>query len=246
MVAVGQVDLPPSQAHHLRDVLRVEQGQQIELFDRHGTVGIGQVVDIGIDRVTVRIEQISIAPSRGFYLTIAAALPKGPRADWMIEKLCEVGVDLFVPLVTQRSVVVPGSTKKQDRWARLCEQAARQAGRSDVMHIESPVQLPKLLGQPTADAAEQTWYLCPDGSHTVVQRAASLPRALTLLIGPEGGWTGQEVLAFEAAGAIGMRLTQTVLRVETAAILAAGIVLSALTAAQPPATIRQPGQRNPA
>jgi 16S rRNA (uracil1498-N3)-methyltransferase len=172
-------------------------------------------------------------------------LPKGQRADWMIEKLCEIGVDVLVPLVTQRSVVVPGNARKQDRWARLAEQAARQAGRSDVMRIESPAEVPALLANPAGETA-QTWYLSPDQSQTIVQRAASLPGVLVILIGPEGGWTAQEKLAFEAAGAIGVRLTQTVLRVETAAVVAAGVVLSALTAAQPPATIHQPGQRNPA
>jgi 16S rRNA (uracil1498-N3)-methyltransferase len=245
IVAVGEIDLPPSQAHHLRNVLRIGRGERIEVFNGQGTVAMGEIVQVTNERVTIRIEQINIAPNRGFYLTVAAALPKGPRADWMIEKLSEIGVDVLVPLITQRSVVVPGNTRKQDRWARLAEQAARQARRSDVMRIESPAELPALLANPVGRTG-QTWYLSPDQSHTMLQRVTALPGALMILVGPEGGWTDGEKLAFEASGAVGVRLTQNVLRVETAAVVAAGIVLSALTAAQPPATIHQPGRRKPA
>jgi 16S rRNA (uracil1498-N3)-methyltransferase len=241
-LSVGQVELPAAQAHHLRDVVRVGRGQQIELFDGQGAAAVGQIVDIDAGRVVVRVDQINTAPGRGIYLIGAAALPKGPRADWMIEKLGEIGVDTFVPLITQRSVVAPAGTKKHDRWNRLSAQAARQAGRSDVMRIEPPTALADLLG----GHGGQKWYLSPDAAGSVVEALRSMGPDLTLLIGPEGGWTAAEKRALDAAGAVGVRLTQTVLRVETAAVLVAGIVQSALTTASPPATIDQPGEKNSA
>jgi 16S rRNA (uracil1498-N3)-methyltransferase len=241
-LSIGQVDLPGEQAHHLRNVLRAGLGQQIELFDGRGMMAVGQIVQIDAGRVAVRIDQIHAAPARGIHLTVAAALPKGPRADWMIEKLCEIGVDGFVPLITQRGVVVPAGSKKQDRWKRLAAQAARQAGRSDVMAIEAPVELAPLL----AAADTERWYLSPDAADPMLQLTASLGRKLMLLIGPEGGWTAAEIRALDAAGARGVRLTQTVLRVETAAVLAAGIVQTALTPSPPPATIDPHSTKNPA
>jgi 16S rRNA (uracil1498-N3)-methyltransferase len=237
-LSIGQVDLPAPQAHHLRDVLRVAEGQQIELFDGQGGLAVGRIVDIRPAHVTVRIDQISAAPQRRMHLTIAAAVPKGARADWMIEKLCEIGVDIFVPLISQRSVVVPAGTKKLDRWNRLAAQAARQAGRSDVMRIQAPATPAQLL----ADGDRQRWYLSVDAADSMIDALGSLGPSLILLIGPEGGWTDAEKQAMDSAGARAVRLTSTVLRVETAAVVAAGIVQSALTAAPPPATIPEHGQ----
>jgi 16S rRNA (uracil1498-N3)-methyltransferase len=225
--------------------LRAVRGQQIELFDGSGAVAIGQIIQVGTDGVTVRIEQIGVAPTRRIHLTVASALPKGARADWMIEKLCEVGVDVFIPLISRRSIVVPGGTEKHERWMRLAEQAARQAGRSDVMRIEPPIELATLVAETAGGMVEQIWYLCPADSSAFLQRAGSLPGVLMLMIGPEGGWTEQEKNALDAAGALGVKLTKTVLRVETAAIIAAGLVQSALTAAHPPATIQQRPQQRP-
>lgn len=232
-LSIGQVELPADQAHHLRDVLRVGLGEQIELFDGRGAVAVGQIVDITGRRLGVRIDQILAAPARPMHLTVAAALPKGARADWMIEKLGEIGVDVLVPLITARSVVVPAGKSKHDRFSRLAAQAARQAGRSDVMAIQAPTDLAQLLAPSDADRC----YLSPVAAQSLLDLLAEPPRNLMLLIGPEGGWTEEEIGALDAAGARGARLTQTVLRVETAAVLAAGIVQCRLTPPPPPATI---------
>jgi 16S rRNA (uracil1498-N3)-methyltransferase len=157
-------------------------------------------------------------------LTIAAAVPKAARADWMIEKLSELGTDIFIPLIAQRSVVVPQGKGKMDRWRRLAEESARQSGRQGVMTIEPVTPLEEILKH-RKDLDEAHWVLSiDDGATSIISSLAAMPAKLTVLIGPEGGWTPGELTEFAAADIHPMRLTDTILRVETAAVAVAAIV----------------------
>jgi 16S rRNA (uracil1498-N3)-methyltransferase len=137
----------------------------------------------------------------------------------MIEKLSEVGVSGFIPLATQRSVVLPGGTNKRQRWERIAIESAKQCHRRGVM------QLGDLT--PLAGAMTSGWYLSPDPRAVpIVQPLAELKvPELRLFIGPEGGWTDEERGAFDAAGLTPVRLTDTILRIETAAVAAAAVVM---------------------
>src|SRR5208282_5193623 len=116
--------------------------------------------------------------------------------DWMIEKLAELGVEGFFPLITDRGVVLPKGEKKFDRWRRLAAEASRQSGRDSVMQIHPLIELPNLLAQPTGPVR---WHLSPR-QDSPAMLALPLPSSLLLLIGPEGGWTAEEIAAFDAAG----------------------------------------------
>ena len=160
----------------------------------------------------------------------------------MIEKLSELGTDVFIPMVAARSVVVPQGQSKFERWNRLAEESARQCGRNNVMRIDPVTPLQALLDQHLnngPDAGDETTcFLWADpGVPPLMAYPFTATSHFTLLIGPEGGWTDQELSAFAAARIEARRLTRTVLRVETAAIAAAAIVESALTFSSPPATI---------
>lgn len=233
----GEIDLPPSQAHHVREVLRLGPGDQIEVFDPTGKVANARIIPGTAQGVRVLIEKVDPPVPTAVALTVAAALPKGPRADWMIEKLSELGTDRFIPLQTDRSVVIPKGSGKQQRWMRLAEESAKQCGRNRVMCIDPLVELPQLV-QTLAAKASPAWYLsiAPE-ARSILQMVAETPAFLTLLIGPEGGWTPSEIEGFMATGVPAVRLTPTTLRVETAAIAAAAIARIALTQRHPPATI---------
>jgi 16S rRNA (uracil1498-N3)-methyltransferase len=287
---VGRVDLAGPQAHHLRDVLRLAAGEAVEVFDETGTSGRGRIVSVTHDGVSVEVDEILRAGANGPRLTIAAAIPKAARADWMIEKLSELGVDMLVPLSTRRSVVLPRGLGKLDRWRRLAAESAEQSARTGVMRIEPLTQLPVVIER-AKSAAGVLWHLSldeqavpifqlitpspgtpgegwgegplrqatqdphPDPLPEYRERgkgaAASrmglpwLPGALTVFVGPEGGWSREEVEAFRAAQIVPVRLTRTILRVETAAVAAAAIIqavralpsASALTLTLPAATI---------
>jgi 16S rRNA (uracil1498-N3)-methyltransferase len=234
--SLGKTDLSDAQGHYLRDILRLSPGDAIEVFDAAGGIGRGSISAVRPDRVTIEIARIDPPKPGETHLSVAAAIPKGPRADWMIEKLAELGVEEFFPLVTERGVVLPKGDKKFDRWRRLAAEASRQSGRASVMQIHPMIDLPELLARP--DGAVR-WHLSTlREAHPMLELA--WPAALLLLIGPEGGWTDAEISAFDAAGAIGVRLTPTVLRVETAAVVSAAIAAAghaALTARRAGATI---------
>ena len=165
-------------------------------------------------------------------------MPKGDRADWMIEKLSELGVEEFVPLAAARSVVLPEGKGKRDRWVRIATEAAKQSRRAGVMRITEltslAVALRRATGGTTATDAlpeappRQVWFLSTESEDpTPIGRAvADLPTGVTVtaFVGPEGGWTAPEVEQFVSAGATAVRLTSTILRVETAAVTAAAIV----------------------
>jgi 16S rRNA (uracil1498-N3)-methyltransferase len=222
-VQQGRTELAPAQAHHIRDVLRLSEGDEIEVFDAAGNRAAARIARATPGGVTVEIAGTLAAQVATIRLTIAAAIPKGPRADWMIEKLSELGVDTFIPLITARGVVLPRGSEKQQRWVRLAQESARQSGRTGVMRIEPLTAITALLAQASAD---QVAYLSLEETAQPIGDLLKSPRpAIAFLVGPEGGWTEEEIDAFRVAKIQAVALTQTVLRIETAAIAASAVVL---------------------
>jgi 16S rRNA (uracil1498-N3)-methyltransferase len=228
-VRAGDLTLSDREAHHARDVLRLTTGEAVEVFDDAGAVACGTIVACDARGVVVRVEQPAsddAAPS-AIHLTIAAAVPKGDRADWMIEKLSELGVERFIPLATARSVVRPEGKNKRDRWTRIATEAAKQSRRRGVMRIDELTKLDAAL----RDAGEARWVFSTTGeARSVIDLVArDAPPSVTAFIGPEGGWTDDELAQFSASNAIAVQLTPTILRVETAAVAVASIVGSILS-----------------
>jgi 16S rRNA (uracil1498-N3)-methyltransferase len=215
-VYVGQITLDASESKHLRDVLRVEAGASVEIFDDAGNTAIASVLELR-PNVIVRVESLALSRQNHHNVTIAAAVPKGERADWMIEKLSELGVSRFIPLATERSVVLPEGRNKRDRWIRIATESAKQSRRAGVMQIDELTDLRSFVTR----AASPCFYLSPLASDSVATTSPA-----TLLIGPEGGWTEAEILVFDESDIRPLKLTQTILRVETAAIAAAAVVLT--------------------
>jgi 16S rRNA (uracil1498-N3)-methyltransferase len=168
----------------------------------------------------VAVEEIQTQRT-GLALTIASAVPKGARADWMIEKLSELGVARFVPLMTQRSVVHPEGKNKIERWQRLAAESAKQSRRAGVMSIDPLTPVADVLKKFAGRAA----YLSTAAGALPPSSIFHPPSSsLTLLIGPEGGWSDDELAGFAARDLTALTLGATILRVETAAIAAAAVV----------------------
>jgi 16S rRNA (uracil1498-N3)-methyltransferase len=226
-LAAGEIALDPVQAHHARDVLRLTDGTEVEVFDDAGRVARGVLAVSAADGVAVRVERVEDA-SRGaesIRLTIVAAVPKGDRADWMVEKLSELGVADFIPLAAARSVVLPEGKNKRERWVRIATEAAKQSRRAGVMRVGELTKLAAALEL----SCDQAWYFATEaGVAPVGIREATdstVPGStVCAFIGPEGGWTDDELRHFTAAGALAVRLTDTILRVETAAVAVAAVV----------------------
>lgn len=228
-VRPGEIALDAGEARHAREVLRLPEGEWVEVFDDAGAIAIGVLLHRGRHDAAVRVERIApaVAPNP-ISCIIAAAVPKGERADWMIEKLSELGTAAFIPLAAARSVVLPEGRNKRERWMRLATESAKQSRRSGVMRVDELTPLAQAVMQFQAQPQPRAgWFLATEVAGIPIVEALRAPQAgqnLTLFVGPEGGWTQSEIAQFVAAGMLAVRLTPTVLRVETAAIAAAAMV----------------------
>ena len=213
------VELDRDQTHHARTVLRLEPGAVIELFNGTGTVAQA-VVERWAARATVRITAAKFVPLARPRLDLAVCLPKGPRADAMVGQLGQLGVDRLIPLRTARSIVEP-RPRRLERFQRAAVTAAKQCRRAYLLTVAPPADLRqaldsehdlKLIADPAAEPLE-----------ALPTRVAAARRIL-VLIGPEGGWTSDELSAAHAAGAVPWCFSTYVLRIETAAAAAAAIL----------------------
>jgi 16S rRNA (uracil1498-N3)-methyltransferase len=226
----GEVRLSRDQAHHARDVLRLRQGDEVELFTAAGQTARGTLTSIATDEVLVRVGEIADSRPAALQLMIASAIPKAARADWMIEKLSELGVYKFIPLITDRSVVHPEGKGKLARWQRLAGESAKQSQRPGVMRIAPLTPVRDVLRDVPADTT--VLPLCTGADAKPFSSILPFPPSMLLLVGPEGDWSDAELKLFSDRHLTPISLGATILRVETAAIAAAAVV-AALTAPVP-------------
>lgn len=219
-LVVGVNALSREQGHHARDVLRMGAGDEVELFTAAGQTALAVLREVSAQRVLAEVTEIRQAGA-GFALTIASAIPKGARADWMIEKLSELGVSRFVPLMTARSVVHPEGKNKIERWERLAAESAKQSRRTCVMEISPLLTLEQALERVEGVGG----YLSTGADSSTLSSILDPPSSsLSLFTGPEGGWTAEEEALMRNRGLTPVTLGGTILRVETAAMAAAAVV----------------------
>lgn len=223
MPSNDQIILEGDEAKHLSRVRRLGVGDRVEVFDGKGFATAAEVVAVMRDRVELRPEGNPL-PDREppIKLTLATAVPKGDRFDWLIEKLTELGVWRLQPIITERSVVDPRDAKL-DRLRRAIVEASKQCGRNRLMELERPIAWRSWL-----EAAKDPTRLIahPGGSPARSWPAVSAGESATLAIGPEGGFTDGEFDEAKECGWIPVSLGQTLLRIETAGIAGATLLLS--------------------
>ena len=213
--AHGRAVLGGDEARHLARVLRARVGDAVTLFDGHGRQWSARVAAIGRDEVTLDADGAVIDPEPlGMHLTLAVALPKGDRQKWMVEKLTELGVRALVPLETTRGVA-EATDAARARLERAVIEACKQCGRNTLLAITAPQSLAAVL----ADVPARTRiFIAHPGGPPRAPRDGAEPDAVLALVGPEGGFTAEELAAADAAGAERIGLGPHVLRVETAAV----------------------------
>ncbi|MGO9598525.1 MAG: RsmE family RNA methyltransferase [Isosphaeraceae bacterium] len=219
----GCFQLPADEARHLARVCRHVPGDRVELFDGKGFATIAMVKQIGPDRVLLVAEGPPLAdPSPRCSLTLATAIPKGERFDWLVEKATELGVHRLIPLLTERSVVDP-RLAKIDRLRRASIEAAKQARRSRLLILENPWKWADLVGRARHDFC---FLAQPGGLSPALWPGLAGAREVLLAIGPEGGFSSAEEDLALAAGWQPISLNQHILRIETAALAGAVLVLT--------------------
>jgi 16S rRNA (uracil1498-N3)-methyltransferase len=215
-IAGGTVVLAGAEAHHLIHVLRAKPGLAVTLFDGSGAEYAAQVVQVGRSEVTLAIDQrCDVDRELPIRLCVGVALPKQDRQRWLVEKLVELGVDRLVPLLAARAVAQP-SPEALERLGRTVVEASKQCGRNRLMEIASG-QKPAEFWQSLASVPVR-WLAHPGGAPLPTALAEAGPaNAAVLAIGPEGGFTDEEVAAAKSSGWQTIDLGNRILRIETAA-----------------------------
>ncbi len=224
-LSAGKAVLRGPEAHHLRDVLRVKPGARVEAFDGAGHVASGEVSSVDRDGVTLALAQPEPSSSEHpLRLTVAIALLKSDKLRDVIRQGTELGVARFQLLTSRRSDVRTLPPSRLDRLRRVAEEAARQSGRALVPEVGEPEPLLGLTWSGVALVAD------PDGISSMAEALARIelerPADVTLITGPEGGFTGEEVAGLKDRGAETVTLGPLILRAETAPVaLAAALLL---------------------
>jgi len=214
-------------ADHLVSVLRARVGQDFDIATGE-TVRRGRITLLDDGRVEFELgEEVSHASLAE--ITLVLAIFKFDRMEWAIEKCTELGVSRIVPVIVRRtdSHLTAAAAKRLERWQRIARQAAEQSRRAAPPEIAAPIKVAEAFSFPgslrivLAESEERTLLrdvVKPDAAEVGV----------VLAVGPEGGWTEDELQSFRQAGWISASLGNTILRAETAAMAATAVVASTL------------------
>lgn len=228
--AGGIVDLPPNEASHANRVMRVKPGDEMTLFD--GKNGESRAIVVGQSKRDCQcdsepVRTVNREPNTA--VSIAIALPRGDRTKFLIERLTELGVHTITPLHAQRSQGKPNRTIL-DKLLRIAIESCKQSGRNQLPRIEETVATTEYFCE---DSHDRKWIAHPaepEASCRVAARADDT-RTLRIAIGPEGGFTQQELVLAKEHGYQSINLGPRIYRVETAAIVTATLAIYGSSAA---------------
>lgn len=202
--------------HHSVRVVRVRTGEEVELFDRAGNAARGKVESIDRDRAVIAAGEPLPSRESPLRLHLAMAIIQLEKFELVLQKATELGAASLIPLVTDRIELRRERYQgKGERWERIIFEAVKQAGRTRVPPVEEPRTLEEVLARGGAKILFDA-----DAEPSPIERLDEV----TLLIGPEGGWSEEELQAAREHGCIFQRLGPRRLRAETAAIAAASVI----------------------
>jgi len=220
-----QAVLDGPEAHHLAHVMRAEVGDTVTLFDGQGSEFSARVKSIGKSQIQLDVlEQRDVDRELSVKVVLAVALPKGDRQRWLLEKATELGVAQLIPLETQRGVAQP-SAGAIEKLRRAVIEACKQCGRNRLLEIAEP----RAWGEFAAGAPQDALRLlahpvrcipvqAPLRSVLAGELQGLRSKVVIAAVGPEGGFTDQEIAVGLSAGWTAVDLGPSILRVETAAI----------------------------
>jgi len=215
-----QIPLQSREARYILAVLRLGPGEEVTVFDGAGNEYRTELAEDDEGGMYLAIREAS-RPEREspLQITLGQALLKGERMKFVIQKATELGAARIIPLITSRTIpLVEGEREslRIERWQRIAQEAAKQSGRAMVPQIEAIHELADFLAQGTGTRL-MLWEGEPTPLREVVKKIDS-QAGITLLIGPEGGFSEAEVTAAQAQGFLVAGLGQRVLRAETASL----------------------------
>jgi 16S rRNA (uracil1498-N3)-methyltransferase len=222
---------------YLTRVLRLAAGDAVTFFDGVAVEADARIIRVGPRALEARIEERrAVAADERPHVTLIQALTKGDKLDLVVQKATELGVERIIPVTSARSVPrleAMRAAGRRSRWQKIARDAARQSGRADVPEVEPVTPIATAVGAAPKDAFKLMLW---EGARQHPLRRAlpgdassgDRPRQIVIAIGPEGGFSAEEVELARAAGFAAVGLGPRILRTETAALVALSILGFAL------------------
>jgi 16S rRNA (uracil1498-N3)-methyltransferase len=228
------VVLSGSEAHHARNVLRMQAGDKLVLFNGKGRELTAEIMNIADDEIRLQKLHEADTPPLRCRIALGQAIPKGKNMDLIVQKAVEIGAAEIAPIISDRTIVQLDSesaSQKQTKWQQIAIEAAKQCGQNWLPRVQAPRKLAeffsmshqsfdvRLIGslQPNAQQLKQIL-------ETYSSEHGDRPRSVLMLIGPEGDFTPAELALARQHGCQGITLGPIILRVETAAIYCLSIL----------------------
>ena len=222
-----------SDVHHIKAVLRMKAGDQLELLDGTGKIYKAKISEIRKDKIICKVLSSRIEETDfKVKVTLAQCLPKAKKMDLIIQKCTELGVSRIIPVLSERSIA---KGEKPERWKKIAKEAAEQSSRSMIPEITALTPFEEVLKlKPEFDLALIPWELEKETTlksilttHLPAGKAGK-PNHLLILIGPEGGFSRKEMKLAKDAGFTSITLGKKILRTETAGMAILAMLIYAL------------------
>jgi len=222
-------EITGDEAHHISNVVRLRPGEELTLLDGSGREARARLVSVRRGVAVVEVLDVAEVDREAWCrLTVATAVPRGLQMDFLVQKCCELGVARLIPVLTERGVVDPTRRGEHHltRWRRLVREATKQCGRTRLMEVEPPASFGEAVEHAGPDDLRLIATLEPDAIPLgkAIRGMRATPGVFAL-VGPEGGFTPGEVALARRAGFRPISLGARVLRVETAALAIAAVIL---------------------
>ena len=222
----GAAVIEGADARHIGGALRMTPGETLTLCDGKGTDYACTVTAVEKERVTLSVDAAAPnATEPSLAVTLYMGLPKGDKMELIIQKCVELGVTAIVPVATSRCIVKldgKDAVKKQARWQKIAAEAAGQSGRGIIPTVENPITWKQALAR---FANEYTLLCYEGGGQPIGQLVTPDDKAVSLVVGPEGGFDLAEVEAVTAIGGKITTLGPRILRCETAPLAAIAVLM---------------------
>jgi 16S rRNA (uracil1498-N3)-methyltransferase len=223
------VSITGSEAHHIKTVLRLKPGDGLKLFDGTGYEYDASIVSVSAKAVAVEIRQrIKAATPSDVQIMVAQAFLKEKKMDDLVRKLCELGVSRWIPFFSQRSIARPDAKRlagRSQRWNRIATEAVKQCRRIDTLQIGNALSFEDILNfSDSCDLKIVFWENETRPLSAEVPAEDNPIKKLLVMLGPEGGFTDQEIEKLLNCGFMSAGLGPRILRAETATIVAVTLV----------------------
>ncbi len=224
------IELKEGDFRYIKNVLRLRSGAHIALFGYQGFEYGATIESIGPESVLARISESERIPGSDVRIVLAQSLPKGDKMDFIIQKATELGVSAVLPFHSARSIPRIAGEKARDRaarWRKIALEAARQCGRGDIPDVSEIGSYEQMLANKPDGGLNLIFWEAESGKglKEVLRDPKNDPaRDFFIIVGPEGGFSGEEVDRAVSAGITSVSLGRQVLKVETASLAIVSII----------------------